>query len=96
MSGGLELLPNTRQVRDFYCHARQSVTQRWRDHSFEAEFDAWLAAHDAEVAARALSDIAEELTQIAIQADAGFGYDPKVNAETLRARAAEHRKEVES
>lgn len=53
MSGELELLPNTRQVRDFYCHARQSVTQRWRDHSFEAEFDAWLAAHDAEIAAKA-------------------------------------------
>ena len=53
MSGELELLPNMRQVRDFYCHARQSTTQRWRDHSFEAEFDHWRARNDAEVAAKA-------------------------------------------
>lgn len=48
----------------------------------ETEFNAWLAAHDAEVAARALEDAAEEFTRPTIQTTHGWF------ATWLRARAA--------
>lgn len=65
--------------------------EAWRDEARELIADIERAA-----AARALTTLANELDEMAIQADAGFGYDPKVNAEALRARAAEIREKGES
>lgn len=88
-----EYVPTMNDVKHWLCEP--TYAGGLFDDETAAKFDVALAAHDAEIAAKALSDIAEELTQIAIHADAGFGYDPKVNAEQLRARAAEYRKEEE-
>ena len=56
-----EYTPTTGYVRDAYCHVHQGVMGERGDaahEKFHAEFDRWLAAHDREVAAKALRDAA--------------------------------------
>jgi len=56
-----EYTPRTESVRDAYCHAQQEILGE-RGHPaherFHAEFDRWLAEHDAQVKAKALEDVA--------------------------------------
>lgn len=55
-----EYVPTTGSVEAYYCTAKQEVTGV-RDHSHHDEFRAWLAARDAEVAAKALKELETEL-----------------------------------
>ena len=58
-----------------------------------AEWDRMIEQVKREAAAEALIKVACELEEIAIQADAGFGYNPKIDAKGLRARAEAYRQE---
>lgn len=58
--------PNTTDVREAYPHAKCLPAFYSPEHpaalaEAHAEFDRWLAAHDAEVAAQALREAAEKL-----------------------------------
>ena len=91
-----EYVPTADDVRDRYADARVGVGEWTRfDESVKravedayAEFDAWLAAHDAEVAAKAL----EEAASSPIPREALTNG----TRTWLRARAAEYRKAVQS
>jgi len=54
-----EYTPETDQIRDAWRHDRERYTGVNRPNTYGAEFDRWLAAHDREVAAKALRDAAE-------------------------------------
>lgn len=75
-----EYTPSTARIRE-------SATQPWHEpvdynqHAEELAFDSWLAAHDREVAAKALREAAAETPMNC--------YDPRHQADWLRARADE-------
>lgn len=73
-----EYKPTTGDVREFYHGGRITCDNPPGMNERNAEFDRWLAAHDAEVAANALRDAAsvlysEEQAQWALDAKRVFG-----------------------
>ena len=52
--------PTTGEVRRRYAYARSGKPGH-KNQGAVAEFDRWLAAHDAEVAAKALEDAADQI-----------------------------------
>lgn len=96
--------PTTDQVRDGYAHDGLDYERYTKERyeaqaaSLYAEFDRWLAAHDAEVAANALEEAA-------MRADSDWGEFAYIGAdglitygtvpEMLNDRAAEIRKAAE-
>ena len=81
--------PTTEQVRSHYVFDQGDV---WRRERGEA-FDHWLAAHDREVAAKALEDAAGDFeAYVESGAPVGAGTTPE---KWLRARAASLRGEGE-
>lgn len=54
-----EFVPTTEYVRDAYQHSVMVSGPEMRE-ALGAEFDRWLAAHDREVAARAVRQAAED------------------------------------
>ena len=81
--------PTTEQVRSHYVFDQGDV---WRRERGEA-YDPWLAAHDREVAAKALEDAAGDFeAYVESGAPVGAGTTPE---KWLRARAASLRGEGE-
>ena len=57
--------PSIEDLRDIYAHTEFAPPyDRASQEELEAEFDAWLAAHDREVAAKALRDAVDELAAL--------------------------------
>ena len=99
--------PTTGHVQDAYCHVQQGVMGERGDaahEKFHAEFDRWLAAHDAEVAAKALEEAASawqvsgwahDLPEKGAERAQVILHMAQAATEMLRLRAAEYRKAVE-
>ena len=75
-----EYTPTTEEVRDDYI-LRYATESRLRHNLFGEAFDRWLAAHDAEVAAKTLEDAADHVSGI-------DGRRDDAARDWLRARAA--------
>ena len=59
---------STAYVRDAYIYATGSGDGSWTESRARAEFYAWLAEHDAQVAAQALRDAAAQEAPAAVEA----------------------------
>ena len=91
-----EYVPTTEEVRADFVFSRTLGSPR-KLGEVVAAFDAWLAAHDAEVAAKTLDDAADEYAErLPDGTGNGRAYNAHAVAQNLRARAAEYRKAVES
>lgn len=90
--------PTTQQVEDGFAHEPEyeysnPIGYGAHVQSNRRAFRRWLAEVERAAAEKALVKVACELDEIAIQSDAGFGYNPKIDAEGLRARAEAYRQE---
>ena len=88
-----EYVPTTEEVRDNYTYGASACgcCAEYRDEDYK-KFDLWLAAHDAEVSAKALSDASREWRTHVNASEASY----VCPEDWLRARAAEYRKAVQS
>ncbi len=81
--------PTTEEVKEVWCTPMTMSAAINEEAHWEAEdqFDRWLTAHDAEVAAKALEEAAVGIFVRPASADAVY--------DALRARAAKYRKAVQ-
>jgi len=83
-----EYTPTTDSIREGYAFTVQSKIAGATFGQGLAEFDRWLAAHDAEVARKALTDAAETfMARLPDGTGNGRAYNSHTVAEMLRARA---------
>jgi len=73
---GTDHTPTTSDVRDLYTTAGWDHTLHYDQEAY-AEFDRWLARHDAEVAAQALREAAIDFRYILLDSTLGPYFDAK-------------------